>query len=374
MRDANYWVYMRNWQGRIMLDFPDFIELEYARAFNTVGSLSLVLPGYYSEIRRDLQIAVMRSVYDNPPYLDANTVWFITGWEYDFDNDQTTVFAADAIALLGKRIVAYRGNTDEATKTEEWGTELPADDMVRAFVRENLTLEDSEFAPADGNRIMPGFDVEPDTGRFPVTEKDAPFRNVLDVVTEIANDQQEQGRAMLFDVEPQEDGSFVFRVLDTFLGTDRRDRVTFGPIHGNLTGAVVGIDWTDYANVAYVGGEGEDEARLVAPVVSSSLIDGQGRTPYERAEAFVEMPDVNQDSVLEREGQSYIARHTAKITASGRVVNQPNACYGEHFFYGDLVRCDFGVTVFDAVIQSVHVRVNADAEEIEITMSSSEET
>lgn len=170
---------------------------------------------------------------------------------------------------------------------------------------------------------------------------------------------------------PQEDATFIFRVFDTFLGRDRRSTTTFGPVHGNLTEAVLGVDWSDYSNVAYVGGEGEDESRLVAPVISPALFNGVGSTPYERSEAFVDMPDATEDSVLESEGRSYIARNTAKMSATGKLVHQPSSAYGRDFFYGDLVRCDFGMYVFDAAISSVHVRVAFDEEDVEIILTSS---
>lgn len=378
MRDSNYAIFLRNWDGRILLEFPAFISLEYARSFNTVGALSVTVPGYYPDVQRDMQLVVLRSVFDHTPYRDANTVWFVTGWDYSFDDNVTTIHCADALLLLRKRVVAYRGNTLQATKTIENGNPFPADIMARQFVRENLGTDahPTEF-PTGGTRVMRGFQIEPDPsagGRFPVTEKDAPFRNLFDVVNEIASEQQDSGRMMLFDVIPSDNAEFTFRIFEGFLGSDRRGKVSFGPVYGNMTNASISVDWTDFANVVYVGGEGEDESRCIAPVTSSTLVNGVGTTPYQRTEAFLDMRDTEcgevGDPIMEAEGRSFLARNRSRLTAEGQIINTPQSTYGRDFFYGDMVSCDFGVYAFDAVISAIHVTVSFNEEVVEISLSS----
>ena len=375
MRNSEYWVYLRDLDGRILQDFAAFIELEYSRAFNSIGALSLQVPGYYAEVRRDQQISVLRSAFGGAPYRDGNTVWFIVGWEYDFNTNVTTIHALDAIALLRKRIVAYRGGTMQATKTvENGGLAACADDMARAFVRENLgNLAGTGEFPAGGWRPMSKIEVETDTGdvteRFTITEKDAPFRNLYDVVRELCDEQSEIGRGMLFDLVPEDDGSFTFRIFDTFLGLDRSASLTFRPNTGNMTDARIEVDWTETRNVVYVGGTGEDDARRVAPRVASTLFGGQGRTPYERAEAFLDMRDVDVDSELEIEGDAFLAANRVRLAASGRVVDTPDTVYGRDYFYGDRVTADFGVLSFAAIIDSIHVTVSYEEETVDISLS-----
>lgn len=371
MRNSDYWVYVRDWAGKILRDFSGFIELEYSRSFNNIGALSLSVPGFISDLRRDQQVVVMRSALGGAPYRDGNTVWFVTGWEYDFDTDVTIVHAQDAIGLLRKRIVAYRGGTAYSTKTDEnGGLGINADNMARAFVRENFCKQaDMPEFPAAGVRIMSGFITESDNSAFPETEKDAPFRNVYDVVHEIAEEQTTAGRAMLFDVVPDDDGNFTFSIFDTWLGQDRSGEIVFGPAANNMSNAKIEIDWTNTVTVAYVGGAGEDDARRVAPRVSPALTNGIGRTPYERSEAFVDMRDVDDDSVLETEGDAFLAANRVKLTASGTVVDTATSVYGRDFFYGDRVTCDFGVLTFVAIINSIHVTVTFEDETIDIKLS-----
>lgn len=369
MRNSDYWVYLRDWNGRILQDFAGFIDLEYSRTFNTVGAVSLTVPGYYADVRRDQQIVILRSTFGGAPYRDGNTVWFVTGWEYDFDTDITTIHGQDAIGLLKKRIVAWRGNTAQATKTvENGGLAAPADDMARAFVRENVgyAAYPNEFDPTGGYRPMPGFAVEADVGLFPITEKDAPFRNVFDVVREICDEQTTAGRSMLFDVVPAEDGTYTFRIFDTWLGIDRSAVLTFGPVAENMLNAKIEVNWTETRNAVYVGGAGENESRAVAPRLAASLFNGQGRTPYERSEAFVDMRDTTEDSQLEKEGDAFLAANRVKLSASGTIADTPSAVYGRDFFYGDRVTCDFGIMSFVAIINSIHVTVSADEETVDI--------
>lgn len=374
MRNSEYWVYLRDWNGRILQDFAGFINLEYSRTFNSIGAVSITVPGYYADVRRDQQIVVLRSAFGGSAYRDGNTTWFVTGWEYDFDTDITTIHGQDAIALLKKRIVAWRGNTAQATKTvENGGLAAPADNMVRAFVRENIgyLAYPNEFDPTGGYRPMPGFAVEDDVlpdGMFPITEKDAPFRNLYDVVREICDEQTNANRAMLFDVVPSDDGIFTFRIFDTWLGIDRSKVLTFGPTSGNMLNAMIEVDWTDTVNAVYVGGAGEDESRAVAPILAQSLFNGQGRTPYERSEAFVDMRDTEADSELEREGAAFLAANRAKLSASGTIADTPDLVYGRDYFYGDRVTCDFGIMSFVAVINSIHVTVSAEEETVDIRL------
>jgi hypothetical protein len=104
-----------------------------------------------------------------------------------------TVGGPDLNDLLARRVIAYATGTAEAKKSQE------ADDMLKAYVYENLG------AGALAARQLPatlGFEQAADTASAPSVEYSATYGNLLEVLKRVADRAAENGTRVYFGVIP----------------------------------------------------------------------------------------------------------------------------------------------------------------------------
>lgn len=144
----------------------------------------------------------------------------------------------DFMDILSRRIVAYKTGTAEAAKSDF------ADDMLKAYVAENLTTA------TDATRNLPtelGFSLQADLGLAPTVEHSATFGNLLQVCQEIAQKSAEAGTVLRFWPEPVLVNGIVqpfFRTQIERQGIDRTASLQLGTGELNMVAEIVAVEVT----------------------------------------------------------------------------------------------------------------------------------
>ena len=340
------------------------LSLAYARGVNTVGAMTLTLPPTVplSYLQRDGHLLVSRAIPGVPPALDMDAVWLMTGItrQLSEQGEQTTIVrAVDSVDLLRRRIVAYAAGSAYAVKSGA------ADDIIKAIVRENLGS-----SATDAARVLPSslFGVAGNLGAAASISKAFSRRNVLDVCKELADASTQAGTYLAFDVV-WNGTALEFRTYTNWRGVDHRFPTGVNPVilsaeTGSLTRASYAIDYGDEATAAYVGGAGEEDARVVGSSVDTARAT---LSPFARCEAWGQNTDSSDQSALNDDADALLRSRRPRITFDATVnADAPGALYGRDYGFGDVVTAQaFGVSV-DCRIDAVSVDVTADHETISI--------
>lgn len=347
----SYTIELQNAVGTPVKALDNYISFECAQSIHNVGSMTLRVPdqfpmGYF---RRDMRLMVRRNFVGSGSYLVGRSPWFIRSAEFSEDDERWTLTAVDKLDILRRPIIAYPPESLYADKTIENGNEAYHDNMMKAYVRENLgTLA------LDGARDLSGYiEVEPDTSLTQYTEKQAGWRNLLATLKELADDAKNLGYNIFFDLIYHEDRDpqFLFVVRQNFLGADRASmgQVKFSRVLRNLRNATVKYDYTEEATYAYVGGEGQDLDRLIWEVPVQNAID---QSPFGRVEIFVDAREAIEETVLEAEGRSELTRQRAKIVLAAELLETSRQLFLRDFGYGDRVPVSVRGVEFLAIIDA----------------------
>lgn len=330
------------------------ISLEAARAVNTVGSASLVIPddGFNPDYwLRDMRLEFWRVAGNGFTYLLGNTIWLARRFVWMYDQKQWLIEAKDTNDLFGRRIIAYTGETDYADKIEDFGADDPADNLMRAYVRENLG-SDAQDTTRD---ISTYLDVELDRDLAPITSKEAAWQGLDSVLNDLANDAAAQDTRLFYSVDPIPDNRFLFRVRRGTLGQDRvatQIPVVFGPAYRNLTDIQIEWDYRDEKTVVYAGGDGEGAGKLWVKVTDPTRTN---KSPFGVIETFIDIKDQDVDVILQIEAEIELAKHRPKLRVTGQAVETPVTQFGRDYFYGDIVAIQVGDLKFNCVVDAFSI-------------------
>jgi hypothetical protein len=156
------------------------------------------------------------------------------------------------------------------------------------------------------------------------------------------------------------DGDFYMYLYE---GTDRshdqnvNPYVTFSPEFDNLISCDYKEMREDYANFAYVAGEGEGVARTIATVGTTTGLD--------RIEIWVDARNAssNNGSIsesdyikqLKQDGRDALAEHKATASFEGELNNAINYELGVDYFLGDIVQIEntYGVSAHARIVEII---------------------
>lgn len=350
---TSYRVIIKDPVGQNPKVLTNIISLEAARAVNTVGSATLILPNEFrpSYWQRDMRVEIWRNLDNGFSHLLGDTYWFARRFVWQYTEDRWLVELKDTNDLLARRIVAYTAETDFAEKIEDWGTDDPADNEMRSYVRQNLGDEvENSFRD-----LSAYIEVEVDRNLAPVTQKEASFQPLFQVLTELANDSAELGERLFFSLDPQSNGKFLFRVAKGALGQDRTTSnrpVLFGPGYRNMTEIEIEWDYRDEATVVYAGGDGEGAGRLWTAVKDDSRVR---RSPFGRIEVFIDSKDQDDENLLMAEARAELAKRRPKLRLTGQAVDTPLTQFGRDYDYGDVVQAVVGELRFNCLVDAFSV-------------------
>lgn len=354
--------------GRYLKRLDNIVELQVARAVNQIGKASIrviddVHPDFW---RRDLRFRIYQLNPSGSPYLLGNTVWFARKFTWDIETDTWLINEMhDTLGLLDRRIVAYSEETLQADKILDNGNEDKADNLIRAFVRENFGS-----AAIDSSRDLSTYlTVESDLDMMPsFSQKTAAWAQVWSTLTDLVNDAGSQGVNLYLDIVPSGDNKFLFRVFKDKLGVDRTNTypaLVFGPEYKNLTNLTLTWDYSQELNFAYVGGDGQKEERLIETVQEDTRID---KSPFNRFETFVDGSDELDSLLLQSMGRTALHKATPRLILEGDTVNTPMVQFGRDYFYGDLVRAAVKGYTFPCLVDAFDISYSQGNNDVKVRM------
>lgn len=365
-----YTLWLTDNSGNRILPIDDFVDesgasLTYVRSVNAVSPLTLTLPiDRYEYLFRDPQlwvdtrIEVWRRVNGGAEYLDTETVWFVRGFRKKLTQKVFQVTAHSANQLLDRAIVAYAAASAQAQKTDN------IDDLMKAIVRENLG------SSAGVGRVRTGFTVQADASLGTSTTKAFSYRNVLDVLQDLAQESGTTAAPIFFDIVGviTVDGitSIEFRTYANQRGLDRTyasqlNGITLSTDDSTLNDAEIAYDFSNEINAIYVGGSGQEADRIVVAVSDTARIN---TSPLNRSEGFVNYSNSNVTSVLQSAGYAVLRDSRPKKIITANIQNTTNLMYGRDWYWGDKVTAQVDTDTFNARIDAVQVSITGGKEDI----------
>lgn len=338
---ATHFVTIWSPDGLFLLDdLSDFITLECVLSEGNIGTLTLVLPGNahdYTNFRRDARVAYSRAptaaLSTGQPRLRlvGGTTWLLTGRKRTIDTDQKERFVLKCVHpnhLLSRRVVDYDEGSAEADKSD------PADDAIKAYVRENFT------AATDTTRNWSSslFTVDNDEGLAPSVDKAASYRTILNVCQEVAAAATALGTYTNFEVVGAERGAFRLRTYTGQRGVDRSATSNQTLILSAISGAFNAIeleeDWTDIATYVLAGGAGKKDERIVTAAWDTTLIN---ESPYGKIEYFQSAGGSDDPAVVTDEANRALRERRPRFLFTSSVKDTEFATFMEEYDWGDRV-------------------------------------
>lgn len=112
-------------------------------------------------------------------------------------------------------------------------------------------------------------------------------------------------------------------------GTIKHPYIIFSEKKKNLLEGKTTDDNTNYKNVGYVAGKGENEDRII-------IVKGNA-TGFDRREVLIDLNNIDDLGELNTEGQKKLDTYKTIQSVEGKVYQIPNMKYETDFFLGDLV-------------------------------------
>lgn len=351
---STYTVYLATPVGQ-RIAVLTFTNLTYTLAVNTVSTLKITLPASFSDtlIQVDSRIEVWRAVDGGSEYLEADKIWLVQIIDRTLGvHAHTVVTCVCPVDLLRRRIVAYSAGTAYTNKTGR------ADDLIKAFARENLTsgMNSTDRDVVGAANIGAYFTVEGDVGQGAALSIASTRDTVLDVCRKLCAASATAGIYLAFDVIW--DGAGVaLRTYRDQRGVDHRagegiDPIILSPDFGNMADVRMIEDYSAEATVVIAGGQGVGASRTIA-TASDPL--RQGASPFGHREVFAQANTSDTSTQVADVADARLRAGRPQRSITGRISETPGTRYGVHWGYGDRVTVQVDGINYDARIDSVSI-------------------
>lgn len=291
-------------------------------------------------------------------------VAFLDRFSYAHNRDGLGQFgagASDPNVLLKRRINAFASGTSQSNYSGSFASNM----MYQAAIR-NLT----EIFSAQPDRTIAdhGFSVAAPISQGGSVNKQAAWKNTLDLLQEIQTLSKQQGQEIFFAIVPTSETAMQFQTYANQPGADRtlasgKTPVVFSLERGNLLAPQLTYDYSNEANYIYAGGKGQEDQRNVQEASDAASI---GRSPFARKEKFVSaisgVLDNSDEQVLAK-AKDALEKSRARVNLTGTIISTASLAYGKDWFFGDKVTIDYAGFQFDTIIRAVSVAVDGDGRE-----------
>ncbi len=354
---STYQVRILDWNGAVVGIFAgsgksndSLASIICSRYINRIGQHQIAFQGNLQQFeswKLDYQIEIWRHT--------------TAGWGKVYHGfHRTHTFQADANGL--EQYISYghdlKGLIARASIPSDTVSALsvksgPADDVIKAYVRENV----GPLASASRARL--GLIVQANTSLAPVWSGSQARQPLFDAVSEIA-----LSSGVDFDVVSNAANVFEFRTYYPQIGTDRtianllgNKPVIFSLEHNNMATPVASVNHGQEINVVYVLGQGEEGDRDVVEVVNGPAITA---SPWNRIEAIRQNSNVPKGNLsdLAMYGANELEANRAYASGSFVAIQAPYSTYGVHYFDGDYVTGLYHI-ILNKRILGVELSVNA---------------
>lgn len=351
--------------GVRLLSPVDWIDLDYVRVENDVGTLVLHLPAQNyarSMFYKDGIIEVWRQPESAAPYLDTNTIWLIRDVQLNANPPAVwEIVAYDLNHLLTRRIVDYNpGNTF----TEKLAA---ADDMGKQIISENFGAGASDTTRS----IATYLSIQSNTTAAPVIRKSISRQEVLKVLQDIAASSYQSGTYLVFDVVltnlPTGLGNLQFQ-FQSFIKQRGADRTAaggnplfLGPDFGNMTDVVVNEDASAEITRAIVTGQGVDVIQAVARSTDALRV---AESPFGLIEGVSSASGALVAADLTSQANTALRQGVPKWAVTGKIASAAGAQYGVSWNWGDLLAVQVAGITTTCHASVVHVHWDREKGEV----------
>jgi hypothetical protein len=351
-------VWLATAEGTKIALLDQYVQATYAKATNSVGGYSIMLPNPFdsSLLAIDQRVQFWRKPTSGAAYIDFQG--FVRKFVRKTDARMVStiiVSGPDMNDLLRRRIVAYYAGSAQSSMTDQ------ADDMMKEIVRDNLAGD----AVAARDITSYGFSVQANLTAAPSITKAFSWHNVLAVLQDIAKASVTAGTYLYFDIVPTTDTAFEFRTYIDQRGADRTypdgaSPVIIGQQWQNLRVPTLTHNWLEERNYIYGGGQGEKSNRNIQEVSDATRI---GVSVYGRREGFREATDRETDAGVEAAAQAELQLRAPTIGFTGQILDTGATRYGLDWGFGDKVTVQHRGFSFDAWVNAVKVSVQSSGKE-----------
>lgn len=235
--------------------------------------------------------------------------------------------------LLRRRVLAF---PEPYTKTG------PADDVMKAFVRDNTTNAIGRIVDGTINN----FSVSPDLSLGAVWEGERATRNLLDTIIDVS-----KATDVDFYVDWVPPSSFLFR--------------TVFPRNSNI-GQVFSVDYGNLANIDYTNSATEEFNSILLGLTNKQS-PAVNDSPWNKAETIIDPGGNTTPAELDTLADEELAKVAARENVSLDILQTPSSQYGRDYFLGDLVRVRMGSEFFDKIIMGVSITESGDRHSLDFT-------
>lgn len=369
MSELGYYIDVATPQGVRIAQMDAFLALTYARRVNGYGVMTLDLDPNTdrSLFRLDGRLGIWRQPTDGGLGLEMDTVWLVRNTKRvrNANGEQRLrITAVSALELLSRRIVAYAAGSAQALKTA-----TDADNLLKDFVDENLGASATDTARR-WNTLMT---IAADESLGTHVDKACARRNLLTVCQEVADQAQQLGYPLYFDVICPTYGTLEFHTWINQRGADRRassdNPLILSPEMGTVAESEYEEDYLNEGTYCYAGGDGLEALREIATASDTARI---GASPFGRREIFRDARQGSTGDSLTAEASAALYAARPRRLYSGRLIETDQVRYGRDWRWGDRVTVqDFGES-FDCEISAIKVKVADGAETIDAALRAEE--
>lgn len=297
---------------------------------------------------------------------------FVTGFER-FGNisgyPTFIVWVSGFNILLRSEFIDYYAGTSYAEKSGAGET------VIKDYVEENIGPSATSPPRANVSGVRSGLTVETDQGRGANWQGSRAWRNLDEVIGEIAAKTGLYYEIVGTGYDPM---TFEFRINEGQLGTDRtapalanglnaagNAPMIFAQGRDNMINPHYSKSFSRTANTIIVLGQGEesdrdtvlvqDSARATAsPWSQRTRIVNSNQTPYGDTDA------------LEDRGDAALEQYAPSESLTFRIRPAANAAYGKDYVFGDLVTARYQTVELNLLLSGVAINVNEQGENINV--------
>lgn len=360
---ANYQLRLYDTNGGQIAVFDDWNSVYYFKNLNGTSVHTISIPGDDSRralFKLDCMIEIRRArLADNIPWTREYIGFHRTFQDQVTDRGDVlfTSYGRSFEDLLKRRSILYPSGGAQDTKSG------PADDVVKAIVRENVGLNATIANGRIRDGVTLGFAVDVNASQAPTWSGSVAFKNVLDALQQIV-------KAIPFDFLVDYPSPLAFRFQTRYprLGTDRTGAGSAAPHifslgHANMSSPYAVESHVDEGNVVLVLGPGEAAARTF---VERNDPIAMLRSPWGSVEKTIDARTVTTTPGLNAIGDAQLKSLAATRRISFQVLESAGSVYGRDYFLGDLVLCQFAGFQTVKKIAGVEITVANGREDIRI--------
>lgn len=264
-------------------------------------------------------------------------------------NKKTMKVSGTCIKGITKRRIIATNGYDRVDKT-------PAENIIKHYIKKHLveSFFDDIRTP---ERDISFINIAPTQNRGIETVWQARLTNLHDELKHISEDTgigwkgiiDRTNKCIIFDcyigrdrtINQEEKGNthlsleenthielenYTHQILE---GNKKVPYILFSEKKKNLFNGKTTDDSSNYKNVGYLAGKGENEDRLIVVLGKSE--------GYERREILIDLNNIENPEELKQEGQKKLDTYKEIKSIEGKVYQIPNMEYDKDFFLGDIV-------------------------------------